>query len=565
LFVYSKGVGGTSQEGYNEINYLQLYPSAHDGLHPFASYVRPVNEIAHPVLMYDEPIISVVIPVGPGHINNIPDALDSVESQREFRKWEAIVVNDSGETIPEHITKAYPYVKWMETDGKNGPGVARNKGAAAARAKFLVFLDADDMLMPDFMTRTLEMWANTPSIIYTDYIGSAVINEEEAERQRHAGKLRSYSGPDNISIIGYPSREPEKDFDCAIAQAMPRIPLYHWCLVTCLIPTAWHNEIGGFDEQMESWEDVDYHWRMAWSGKCYARVKEELILYRFGSGTRRSSASSDTEEGRQMGRNLLRYIEAKKERIEMAGCSGCGSNRSAPVIARTATTVSSVQAAQPNDQEFDYFYYQSPNRGDHRVIGGNVFPQQIQGVRMIKAQGGGFRVDYGYHPGGDPKPFLVHVADAALQPGFFQKASTMREAPPVERPAPHEPQPVQSQEFVPDTSNNVDPLANFANKVNPNQATPKPAPLPGPTDVPPNIPLDVHSKKIDPQEPIKLSDFTDEFDLQTVPGITATIADQLEGRSRDQLKAMSHDDWTSLKGVADVKADLIMAYLKKLE
>jgi len=328
-----------------------------------------------------------------------------------------------------------------------------------------------------------------------------------------------------------------------MAQSMPRFPLYHWCLVTCLIPKAWHNEIGGFDERMESWEDVDYHWRMAWSGKCYARVPEELVMYRFLSGSRRSSASADTDEGRQIGRKLLRYIDKKKENITMSPCTGCGSRKAAPIVNRTPVSrVSSVMQAPANDNEIDQYFYTSPNRGDHRLIGGNVFPEKLQGFNMIRAEGGGFRIDYGYHFGGDPKPFLVHVRDARAQPSYFMKASVVRAAPPVVREEPSEPTPVDMDKFAASSPDNVDPLANLANT----KTKPK--------------------KELEPID--FLDDDFDDFDLQTIPGITTGIAKQLEQNgmdSLDKLKKMTLDQWLDIRGVAETKADMIMVYLAKIE
>jgi glycosyltransferase involved in cell wall biosynthesis len=136
-----------------------------------ASSVATPRRFSHPVRQYDEPVVSVIIPVGPGHENRVRDALDSLEAQT-FRKWEAIVVWDCdtgvkaiGSTVdndkfsiivaanirPEirAIAKSYPYIHHWTTD-KQGPGYARNRGAEIARAPFLVFLDADDTLYPTF-------------------------------------------------------------------------------------------------------------------------------------------------------------------------------------------------------------------------------------------------------------------------------------------------------------------------------------------------------------------------------------------------------------------------------
>lgn len=176
------------------------------------------------------------------------------------------------------------------------------------------------------------------------------------------------------------------------------------------------------------------------------------------------------------------------------------------------------------------YFYIHPNRGDHRVIGGNLFPARIAGVNMRSAHGGGYRIDYGYHSGGEQKPFLVHHLDANAQPHLFKRAELI-EAPPVQREAPKEPEPVDIGDFLADTEDNANPLAKFAND----------------------------------DDELEIDMFEDEFDPQTIPGITAPIAAQLEGKTLDDLKAMSESDWMKLKGVAEAKAGIIMRYLANLE
>ena len=116
--------------------------------------------------------------MGPGHEGEVINALDSLEAQT-FRRWEAIVVNDTGDESPEldRLRKAYPFARFLNTVGKQGPGMARNLGVTVARAPFLMFLDADDWLYPQCMEKVLEGYAYQEGIVYFDYVGKALVDD----------------------------------------------------------------------------------------------------------------------------------------------------------------------------------------------------------------------------------------------------------------------------------------------------------------------------------------------------------------------------------------------------
>ena len=71
--------------------------------------------------------------------------LDQNFSARDF---EVIVVNDSGQPLPETDWQASERVRVINTNRRER-SVARNTGAAIARGKYLHFLDDDDLLLPD--------------------------------------------------------------------------------------------------------------------------------------------------------------------------------------------------------------------------------------------------------------------------------------------------------------------------------------------------------------------------------------------------------------------------------
>lgn len=423
LFIYSYKSGRVSgDKEYREIDWRSLHPSTKDKQHPFICVATPDNKKpSHPVRQYDEPIISVIIPVGKGHKNQIFNALDSLESQN-FRKWEVIVVDDypketewSFDGISDMIN-AYPYVRLYKTEGNKGSGYARNMGARYARGSLLLFLDADDnLLVNDALEIMLEAWNATGMGIYTDYVSKSFINEEEANRLKNNRRLIDYN-PKN-GLVMY--RSQAEDYDCERAIKQPENPLYIWNLITTLIPKAWHDEIDGFDENMPSWEDWEYWLRMARSGKCFYRLSTPMVAYRFYTGNRR-------ELGIQMPQELLSYISNKLEGVNIMPCHSCGGNKRStpPQIARPQEESKNLAM---NDADMVLITYENPNRGQHKVIGFYT------------------KLYYGYRQGGGTERFYVHKDDVAARPDWFVPYQQ-----PVQRAeiVPPKPQEIAPPEFI---------------------------------------------------------------------------------------------------------------------
>jgi hypothetical protein len=292
-------------------------------------------------------------------------------------------------------------VRWLETDGKRGAGAARNVGAANARGPMLLFLDADDWLYPGAIEKMLNAWNMDRSIVYTDYVGRTPIGdvtELAADLQSH---VYQYDG--KTAIIGYRAA----DFDCERVLRQPEPTPFVFCNVTALVPKVWHDAVHGFDEAMPSWEDVDYHWRLARAGYCYVRLPEELMVYQFHTGTRRDA-------GLQSHADLVEYLKAKYRKDgEKVGCSGCGGKRP---VARATTRISPTMPRGTNgtdgsvkalasggtvtlrDEDLVKARYIVTRRGDHPVVGPVT------------------RILYGEHSQGDV--FLVHRADVERSANF---------------------------------------------------------------------------------------------------------------------------------------------------
>lgn len=428
LFNYSASGGLVhGNREYQEVDWLSMYPAASDGQHPFASVATP-RRLSHPVRQYDDPVISVIIPVGPGHEKEVENALDSLEMQH-FRKWEAIVVNDSGITNYQFeidYLKAYPYVRLVlpSEQWQRGAGFARNAGVKVSRAPLLFFLDADDVLCDaNALGHMLDAWNREQAIIYSDYLGKAIWNEAEAHKTMGANLL-DYNKRTSAAVF----KKQSADFDCVLAQRQPEyqrnsaMPYYHWCLVSVLIPKLWHNAIGGYDESMATWEDVDYHWRLARAGYCYYRLPEHLILYNYHKGNRREASQGD----RQKHQSMIQYITSKSEyQKEPMGCN-CGKRKEQPVI--TAQAASAMADDTMVEIEFNF-----PGSSTRTTYGHSLTsPTKQVGLD-------GRVLDYKGYARKKGSRFLVHVKDQRAHPDMFKLVPSevvLPEAVKVELPEP---------------------------------------------------------------------------------------------------------------------------------
>ena len=104
-------------------------------------------------------VLSVVIPTH----NQGPSALRAVESvlKSNTPSIEIIVVEDqtssAEECLHEHI-KSGDIKYFCRDDGDNSASQTRNMGVELATGKFVLFLDDDDILMPEYLESLPEIY-----------------------------------------------------------------------------------------------------------------------------------------------------------------------------------------------------------------------------------------------------------------------------------------------------------------------------------------------------------------------------------------------------------------------
>jgi len=287
--------GSTSKKQYKEPQWRVWHPFTKGDWHNFCSIAATTDMKSHPVTQHDEPQVSIVIPVGPGHEHFLVDALDSLEAQT-YRKWEAIVVWDTSNKIDRYILNSYPYIRFIDNskNKKHGAGVARNIGAKYARGKYIVFLDADDYLQTDFLISTKMALEDNQDLrwVYTDF--SKIADGKE---------------------MGYDSCE---DFDIPLIWAKSIAP------VTFLMYTEDFNAVGGFEEEHNR-EDWDFQLRLVKHGFYGARLPLPLFTYRIDSGFRREyiGVAKDEKERQMLHQQDVERIHNTFKELEKMACGSC--------------------------------------------------------------------------------------------------------------------------------------------------------------------------------------------------------------------------------------------------
>jgi glycosyltransferase involved in cell wall biosynthesis len=200
------------------------------------------------------PLISVVIPC----FNSgkyLPEALQSVyKAKKEFEI--EIIVSDDGSSddftlnLLNKLENENSCVVKRKTNG--GPASARNLGVKSARGKYILLLDSDNRILPDFLSLTVPILEENPAV--------AVVYGEVQFFGQHKNRRQFKSGPfdiDKLIANNYIDA-------CSVVRR-----------------TAWE-QAGGMDESslLIGFEDWEFWIRLASLNWQFTYIREPLFEYR---------------------------------------------------------------------------------------------------------------------------------------------------------------------------------------------------------------------------------------------------------------------------------------------
>ncbi len=125
------------------------------------------------------PNVSVVIPCY-NQARFLPQAIQSVEKQT-YPNVEIVVVNDGSTDDTSKVAALFEKVV-LVNQVNQGLAAARNTGINHARGEYLIFLDADDVLLPDAIRRQVAIMDENKTL---GFVTGGHITADESLNSRH--------------------------------------------------------------------------------------------------------------------------------------------------------------------------------------------------------------------------------------------------------------------------------------------------------------------------------------------------------------------------------------------
>jgi peptidoglycan/xylan/chitin deacetylase (PgdA/CDA1 family) len=215
--------------------------------------------------------VSIVIPAH-NAAETIAETLDSLCAQT-FSDWEAIVVDDGSSDGTRDVAAGYaarePRIRLIGQP-QQGVSAARNAGVGLARCDWLLFLDADDWVLPEHLERMAGALAADSSLDGAHCGWSRVAGDGTALAEQFC--------PPTEDLFPLFARH------CAFA------------IHACVVRRSLVELVGGFDPSLRVGEDWDLWRRIMLAGARFDAVREVLACYRVRPGSATSDGSLVLEE-----------------------------------------------------------------------------------------------------------------------------------------------------------------------------------------------------------------------------------------------------------------------------
>ena len=149
-------------------------------------------------------LISAIVPIY-NSSKTLKNCIDSIISQKNFKDYEIILVDDGSTDnsyeIAKEYEKKYPNLIKAHTFPNGGVSVARSIGVSIATGEFIVFVDSDDTINPFLLRKIAAILMTYPKMDVIRYQVNLLNDEEHKDHNRHNCMTNSYSIMSGIEAI----------------------------------------------------------------------------------------------------------------------------------------------------------------------------------------------------------------------------------------------------------------------------------------------------------------------------------------------------------------------------
>lgn len=228
------------------------------------------------------PKVSVIIPTY-NYARYLPDAIESVLSQT-FSDYEIVIVDDGSTDNTVEVLQPYTgKIKYIYKEN-GGLSSARNVGIQNSIGEYLVFLDSDDMLMPDKLKIQTAILDDNPEVGFV-YSDEYIMHGEDKDNMYRAREGRQL-----------PSGNIFKEFFLDSFIAVMTVMVRRSCL----------DQVGLFDENLPCNEDDDLWLRIL--------GKWPVIFSDYPSAIRRIHSSNMSRDRLKMEKYTVIVLERALKR-----------------------------------------------------------------------------------------------------------------------------------------------------------------------------------------------------------------------------------------------------------
>ena len=200
------------------------------------------------------PQLSIVIPAY-NSATFLPHALASVFAQ-DFSDYEIIVVDDGSTDETQTVLQSYAARIRYVLQENAGSASARNRGIQMARGKYIVLLDADDLLLPGKLREQVAILEKRPSLGLI-HSGWQIIDEQGTVIK----EMEPWHDSPVLNLETWLRNKPVK-------------------MGATLFRREWLERVGGLDPELRQSHDVDLMLRLSLAGCTADWLKKPTMCYR---------------------------------------------------------------------------------------------------------------------------------------------------------------------------------------------------------------------------------------------------------------------------------------------